>query len=264
MAVSFDEGVLGTRLAYLQDGGREDLGPTGFFWLGGFKSEMTGSKGEALADLARLTRRPCLRFDYSGHGQSDGLFTDGTISLWLEQATHMFLKHTRNRRILVGSSMGGWLAQLLARRLARDDPQAFRRLAGLVLIAPATDMTRDLMWEKFGALAKQSLLENGVYLMPSAYGDPYPITMKLLEDGEHHRLLPDGLDLPVPVRILQGSDDADVPVAHAERTMAAIRASDLTMTVIKGGDHRLSAPHQLRLIRETVLALAERADGAGY
>lgn len=261
---SFDPGVLGTRLAYLTDGGRDELGPCGFFWLGGFMSEMTGAKGEALALLARATRRPCLRFDYSGHGQSEGLFSEGTISLWLEQATHMFLAHTKNRRIIVGSSMGGWLALLLARRLQRDDPIAFRRIAGLVLIAPATDMTRALMWERFSAAARQSLLDNGAWNMPSAYGAPYPITMKLIDDGEQHLILPEGLALPVPVRILQGSDDRDVPPDHAMRTVAAIRAADLSLTLVKAGDHRLSAPHQLRLMQETVLALAERADGKTF
>lgn len=261
MAASFDSGVLGTRLAYLKDGGGEELGPCGFFWLGGFMSEMTGSKAETIAELARTSRRPCLRFDYSGHGQSEGLFTDGTMSLWLEQATHMFLAHTRNKRIIVGSSMGGWLALLLARRLARDDLSASRRIGGMVLIAPATDMTRELMWERFGAEAKKSLLESGVWLMPSAYGSPYPITMKLLEDGERHLLLGEGMDVPFPVRIVQGSADEDVPVKHAMRTMEMVRAADIVATVVKGGDHRLSSPDQLRLIRETALTLAKRADG---
>jgi pimeloyl-ACP methyl ester carboxylesterase len=140
----FDKTLMDFSLAYRRDGSEDELGPAGFFWLGGFMSEMTGSKGESLADLARVTRRACLRFDYSGHGDSSGLFTDGTISLWLEQATHMFLKHTRNRRIVVGSSMGGWLALLLAKRLMREDPAAFRRIAGLVLIAPATDISLDV------------------------------------------------------------------------------------------------------------------------
>jgi pimeloyl-ACP methyl ester carboxylesterase len=260
-AASFDQGVLGTRLAYLTDGGRDELGPCGFFWLGGFMSEMTGTKGEALAGLARATRRPCLRFDYSGHGQSDGLFTDGTISLWLEQAIHMFLKHTRNRRIVVGSSMGGWLALLLARRLQEEDPSAFRRIAGLVLVAPATDMTRDLMWERFPENARQSLLDRGVWDQPSSFGADYPITLKLIDDGERHCLLPGGMELPLPVRILQGTEDEDVPPDHALKTMAAIKAADVSLTLVKGGDHRLSAPHQLRLLEETVQALAERADG---
>lgn len=261
MATRFDEGVFGARLAFLQDGAPEEIGPCGFFWLGGFMSEMTGSKGEALAELARVTRRNCLRFDYSGHGQSDGLFTDGTLSLWLEQATHMFLRHTQNRRIVVGSSMGGWLALLLLRKLQAEEPQAFRRIAGLVLIAPATDMTRALMWDQFPEHARQSLRENGIWDLPSDYGNAYPITMKLIEDGEHHLLLKQGLEINLPVRILQGSDDTDVPVSHAIKTIDALRGGDITLTILKGGDHRLSSPASLRVIRETALTLAERADG---
>ncbi len=260
-ATSFDPGVLGQRLAYLVDGGRDELGPCGFFWLGGFMSAMTGSKGEALAGLARASRRACLRFDYSGHGQSEGHFTDGTISLWLEQAIHMFLAHTRNKRVIVGSSMGGWLALLMARRLAREDPPAFRRIAGLVLIAPATDMTRELMWDGFSTDTREALLEHGLVELPSAYGAAYPITRQLIDDGERHLLLPDGVSLPMPVRILQGTEDAEVPPSHAGRTMQAIDGPDISMTLLKGGDHRLSAPHQLRHMQDAVLALAERADG---
>ena len=259
---SFAEGPLGSRLAYLRDGALEEVGPCGLFWLGGFMSDMTGSKAEALADLARTTRRNCLRFDYSGHGQSDGLFVDGTISLWLEQALHMFLRHTKNRHIIVGSSMGGWLALLLARRLQKEDPAAFRRIGGMVLIAPATDMTRDLMWNKFGDVEKKQLLENGIYYEPSNFGTPYPITLRLLEDGENQCLFPGGLNLPFPVLILQGSEDTDVPPEHAIKTFEAIDCGDITLNIIKGGDHRLSSPGQLRVIRETVLNLAERVDGA--
>jgi pimeloyl-ACP methyl ester carboxylesterase len=256
----FDRNLMDFTLAYRRDGSEEELGPTGFFWLGGFMSEMTGSKGESLADLARVTRRNCLRFDYSGHGDSSGLFTDGTISIWLEQATHMFLKHTRNRRIIVGSSMGGWLAQLLAKRLMREDPVAYRRIAGMVLIAPATDMTSTLMWDQFSQTARKTLARDGVYMMPSDYGSPYPITAKLIEDGEQHGLFEEGLTLPFPVRIVQGTDDTDVPPQHALKTMDILQG-DVTMTLIKGGDHRLSTPPHLQVIRETVLQLALRADG---
>ncbi len=259
-AVAFDDNLMDFSLAYLKDGPNDDLGPCGFFWLGGFMSEMTGSKGESLADLARIKRRNCLRFDYSGHGQSAGLFTDGTISLWLEQATHMFLKHTRNKRIIVGSSMGGWLALLLARRLQREDTAAFNRIGGLLLIAPATDMTMDLMWQQMAEADRESLVTQGIWHQPSDYGAPYPITLRLIEDGERHRIFGEGLSLPFPTRILQGDDDTDVPPDHAMKTMAALRG-DVTLTLVKGGDHRLSTPSQLRIIRETALQLALRADG---
>ena len=256
----FDDTLMDFQLAYLKDGPNDDLGPCGFFWLGGFMSDMTGSKGESLAGLASAQRRNCLRFDYSGHGQSSGLFTDGTISLWLEQATHMFLKHTRNKRIIVGSSMGGWLALLLAKRLQREDPQVFRRIGGMVLIAPASDMTKDLMWAKMDEGDRESLVRDGVWYQPSDYGAPYPITRGLIEDGDRHSVLTEGLSFPFPVRILQGDRDTDVPPAHAVKTMDVL-GGDVTLTLIKGGDHRLSTPPHLRIMRETAHQLAARADG---
>jgi pimeloyl-ACP methyl ester carboxylesterase len=260
-ATLYDDKLKTVSIAHIKDGPNDDLGPCGFFWLGGYMSDMTGSKAESLADLARSTRRISLRFDYSGHGQSSGLFVDGTISQWLEEATHMFLAHTRNRRIVVGSSMGGWLALLLARRLKQEDPQAFRRIGGLVLLAPATDMTLDLMWDRFSKDQKHEMAEEGVLRLPSHYGEPYPITAKLIEDGAGHRLLDKGLDLPFPVRILQGTEDVEVPPDHAFKTFEALRGPDVTLSYIKGGDHRLSTPTNLRLLRETTLQLAERADG---
>ena len=259
--VDFEQGPGGVKLAFLQDGSGDDLGRCGFFWLGGFMSDMLGTKAEALAALARETRRPGLRFDYSGHGQSEGQFTDGTISEWLAQSIHMFIAKTNSKRIIVGSSMGGWLALLLARALLRDDPRAAKRIAGIVLIAPAADMTSVLMWDEFPLEARQQLEARGVYLRPSDYGDPMPVTRTLLEDGAKHLLLKTGLELPCPVRILQGSSDPDVPPSHALKVFEALSGPDIAMTLIKGGDHRLSTMGQLLLIRETALQLAERADG---
>ncbi|MDE2445230.1 MAG: alpha/beta fold hydrolase, partial [Alphaproteobacteria bacterium] len=172
-----------------------------------------------------------------------------------------FLQHTKGRRIIVGSSMGGWLALLLAQRLREEDPAGFKRIMGLVLLAPAADMTQDLMWDHFGDAARGELRETGVHMRPSSYGDPYPITVRLLADGEKHLLLRNGLTLPFPIRILQGSDDVDVPPPHAIKTFEALSSPDLTLTFIKGGDHRLSTPAHLRLMQETVLDLAKRADG---
>lgn len=256
----FESSPTGDDLAYLRDDSGEAVGKTGFFWLGGFKSNMRGSKAEAIADVASSTRRPNLRFDYSGHGESTGMFVDGTISLWLEQAIHMFLRST-GKRILIGSSMGGWLALLLMRALQKDDPTAFKRIVGLVLIAPATDMTRTLMWDKFSLTMKNEIKNRGFALQPSGYGEPYTITGKLIEDGERHIILPKGMSINCPVRILNGSEDAAVPPAHAIKTFEALRGPDVTLSFIKGGDHRLSSPTELNLIRETVLRLAERADG---
>jgi pimeloyl-ACP methyl ester carboxylesterase len=258
--IKFTTAPDGTELAYREDGG-EDLGRCGLFWLGGFKSDMEGSKAEALAGLARDTRRSALRFDYSGHGASGGFFVDGTISLWLAQSLYMFTRLAPGRRIIVGSSMGGWLALLLYRALQEQDPRAARRVAGMVLIAPAADMTADLMWDIFPDEVKEELAEKGVALRPSQYGEPYPITARLITDGEQHLLLKSGLACDCPVRILQGDCDPDVPPDHALKVFDALSGSDITLTLVKGGDHRLSAPGQLTLIRETALRLAERADG---
>lgn len=257
----FDTALAHTRLAYLIDGPDNDMAQTGFFWLGGLKSDMTGTKAEALAAVGRATRRSVLRFDYSGHGASDGAFADGTISQWLNQAVHMFITRTTGRRIVVGSSMGGWLALLLARALEREDPAHFRRIAGLVLIAPATDMTEALMWEKFPPAIRQEIREQGAWELPSDHGGGYLISAGLIEDGRRHLLLKDGLTLAMPVRILQGTEDRDVPPDHAVRTFEALRGPDIALTYIKGGDHRLSTPSQLAIIKETVVRLGERSDG---
>jgi pimeloyl-ACP methyl ester carboxylesterase len=257
----FDTALAHHRLAYRTDGPDTDMAQTGIFWLGGLKSDMTGSKAAALAAMARATRRNCLRFDYSGHGASSGAFEDGTISLWLDQAVHMFISHTTGRRVVVGSSMGGWLALLLARALSREDPAHFRRIAGLVLIAPATDMTEALMWEQFPFSVRQTILERGHWDLPSDYGGGYHITAQLIEDGRRHLLFQDGLALPFPVRIIQGGEDKDVPPDHAVRTFEMLTGPDVTLTYIKGGDHRLSTPTQLAIIKETVNSLCERSDG---
>jgi pimeloyl-ACP methyl ester carboxylesterase len=255
--IQFDTLSDGLRLAFLEEAG--DPASCGFFWLGGFKSEMTGGKAESLAALARREGRAFLRFDYSGHGASGGRFEDGTITAWASQARHVF-EQSQGPRIVVGSSMGGWLALLLLRQLMEEDPAQAARIKGLVLIAPAADMTADLMWDEFSAEARQKLVRDGVYHRPSSYGEPYPITMLLIEDGRRHLLLHKGLDCPCPVRILQGDQDADVPAPHAVRLFEALRGSDIRLTLIKGGDHRLSQPPQLELIGETALRLAQQAD----
>lgn len=250
----------GPRLAYREDG-PEDSARCGFFWLGGFRSDMEGSKAETLAELARNTRRPGFRFDYSGHGASDGDFLDGTISAWLAQSMHMFTRKAPGRRIVVGSSMGGWLALLLYRELLIRIPRAAERIAGLVLLAPAADMTADLMWDVFSEEVRQEIMSEGLWQRPSLYGEPYAITRRLIEDGRKHLLLGEGIEVSCPVRILQGDSDPDVPASHAVKVFGAIRAADVTLSIIKGGDHRLSTPQNLALLRETVLRLAERADG---
>jgi pimeloyl-ACP methyl ester carboxylesterase len=157
--------------------------------------------------------------------------------------------------------MGGWLALLLYRELRIRNPRAADRIAGLVLLAPAADMTAELMWDVFPPEVRDELLRTGAWQRPSLYGEPYAITRRLIEDGRKHLMLNDGLDVSCPVRILQGDTDPDVPAAHAVKLFGSLRGADVTLTLIKGGDHRLSTPGNLTLLRETVLRLAERADG---
>jgi pimeloyl-ACP methyl ester carboxylesterase len=247
----------GVRIAFREDGPADDGTRCGAFWLGGFMSDMTGTKAQHLAALAAKHGFPCLRFDYSGHGASGGAFTDGTISRWLAEAMALFRERTRGRRVIVGSSMGGWLALLMVRALAAEA----ERIAGLVLIAPAVDMTRELLWAEMDAPARATLTSAGVWHRPSAYGDPYPITKALIEDGERHLLLNALIPVPCPVRILQGDRDADVPSSHAMRVFDALAGENVTLTLIKGGDHRLSRPEDLAILGTTVLDLIEREAG---
>ncbi len=222
----------------------------GVFWLGGFKSDMRGTKAEALVTYAARAGRACVRFDYSGHGESGGRFEDGTISRWLEEAIAVFETQTRGRQIVVGSSMGGWIALLLARALAANGTRS-GSLAGLVLIAPAPDFTEDLMWAQFSAEIRRQIEEEGQWLRSSAYGeDPYPITRGLIEDGRRHLLLNRPIETKCPVRILQGVQDPDVPFAHAMKLVSCLAQDDVVLTLVKDGDHRLSRPEDIeRLLR---------------
>jgi pimeloyl-ACP methyl ester carboxylesterase len=252
----------GTRIAFIQDG--EPPAPDqacGTFWLGGFKSDMRGTKAEVLADHAQHTRRSFVRFDYSGHGESGGAFVDGTISTWLDQAQAVFETHAAGKRVLIGSSMGGWIAMLLARRLIEAGHAD--RLGGLILIAPATDMTKDLMWDKYGDEFRDEVMRLGRYERPSEYSDePYVITRALIEDGTQHLMLDAGLDVPCPVRILQGEEDPDVPWAHGMKVYQSLRGDDVSFDLIKHGDHRLSTERDLARLVETAEALCGRADAS--
>jgi pimeloyl-ACP methyl ester carboxylesterase len=216
-------------------------GPT-LVWLGGFKSDMAGTKAQALADWALARDRAYVRFDYFGHGESSGEFTEGTVTRWRGDALAVIDQMTQGPLVLVGSSMGGWIACLAA--LARAD-----RIAGLVLIAPAADFTERLIWAALDPAAKRAIEEDGVWARPSDYGDPYPITRGLIEDGRRWSILPGPVGVSAPVRILQGGADPDVPWRHAEALMLALEAQDLVFTLIRDGDHRLSRPQDLaRLI----------------
>jgi pimeloyl-ACP methyl ester carboxylesterase len=228
----------------------------GLFWLGGFKSDMRGTKAEALAAHAEQTGRAIVRFDYSGHGESGGSFEDGTISRWLEEALAVFEKFASGPQIVIGSSMGAWIALLLARELARR-PTGRGRVKGLLLIAPAPDFTEELMWPALPPAARREIEEKGVWMRPSAYGDgPYPITRALIEDGRRHLLLNGPIEIGCPVRILQGARDPDVPWQHATKLVACLPQDEVTFTLVKDGDHRLSRPEDIERLLRAVEELA--------
>ena len=219
---------------------------------------MASTKALALAEWARGQGLPMLRFDYSGHGRSDGDLLKASIGDWLEEASTMFGRIAAKRHVIViGSSMGGWVALLLARKLAQED--ALKRLAGLVLIAPAWDMTERLMWHQMTAEIKATIKRDGVYYEPSLYGDPYPITKHLIEEGRQHLIGVDTLYLDLPVRILQGMCDPDVPWGHALDLVDLLCCDDVELTLIKDGDHRQSRPEDLRRLEATVAALVSKS-----
>jgi pimeloyl-ACP methyl ester carboxylesterase len=226
----------------------------GLFWLGGFKSDMKGTKAEALSQWAQQNGRACVRFDYSGHGESGGEFRDGTIGRWLEESLGVFEAHCAGPQVLIGSSMGGWIALLLVRELRRRKAAgrapAAGSVTGLVLVAPAVDFTEALMWQRMPPQVKREIEQNGVWLRPSDYGDPYPITRGLIEEGRSHLLLGGMIETGCPVRVLQGVQDPDVPWNHAVELTSRLAQDDVVLTLVKDGDHRLSRPEDIeRLIK---------------
>jgi len=223
---------------------------TGILFLGGFRSDMTGTKAAHLADWAAARDRPFLRFDYSGHGASDGAFEAGAIGDWFEDARAVLLALTEGPQVLVGSSMGGWIALLLA----RDLPD---RVAGLVTVAAAPDFTEDSMWADFSAAEREALLRDGRVERLSAYSDaPNLITHRLIEEGRSRLVLRDPLTLPFPVRLLQGTADADVPPSVALRLLDHAEGPDIRLTLVKGADHRFSTPACLDLIAAAIAEVA--------
>jgi pimeloyl-ACP methyl ester carboxylesterase len=250
----------------------------GLLWLGGFKSDMKGIKAEALDRWALEHGRAMVRFDYSGHGESGGDFADGTIGRWLEESLAVFDVFCRGSQVVVGSSMGGWLALLLVRELARrgrpaDTPAhvpekwepVFReghaqpketsapQVAGLVLIAPAVDFTEELMWKRFPPEVRRELEEKGAWPRPSQYSaEPYLITRRLIEEGRDHLLLGGMIETGCPVRILQGVQDPDVPWQHALELSARFARDDVVLTLVKDGDHRLSRPEDIERLLAAV------------
>lgn len=223
----------------------------GLFWLGGFKSDMQGTKALALDAWAAEHGRACTRFDYSGHGESGGDFADGTIGRWLEESVAVFERFCEGPQVAIGSSMGGWMALLLARELARRAASR-ASLKALVLIAPAPDFTEELMWKGFSPEARRQIETTGVWLRPSEYGEPYPINRKLIEEGRNHLLLGGAIEVGCPVHILQGAKDPDVPWKHAFALVHRLPADDVVLTMIQDGDHRLSRPQDIARILAAV------------
>jgi pimeloyl-ACP methyl ester carboxylesterase len=230
-------------------------GRPGLVWFGGFRSDMLATKASALDAFAAGQGRAVLRFDYSGHGESEGRFEDGTISRWLEESLAAVRQLTEGPQILIGSSMGGWLALLVARAL--EAAGEGHRLAGLVLIAPAVDFTQALLWDGLDAAARHAIEVDGVWRRPSAYApEPVPITRALIEDGKRHALLTTTIRTHAPVHILQGMRDDDVPWRHAMLLVEHLAGDPVVVTLIKDGDHRLSRPADIEKLLAAVDQIA--------
>jgi pimeloyl-ACP methyl ester carboxylesterase len=234
----------GARLAYAAQQG---AGPTVVF-LGGYASDMTGTKASYLEEWCRGRGQAFLRFDYQGHGQSSGRLVDGTIGEWRDDALAVIRQCTSGPLLLVGSSMGGWVMVLTALAIPE-------RIHALVGIAAAPDFTEDLLWARLDDGQRAALQKDGVLHLPSAYREPMPFTWRLVEDGRRHLVLRSPLPLPAPVRLLHGSRDLDVPWETSWRLAEAIRGHDVALTLIKDGGHRLSEPHELSLLGTTVASL---------
>jgi pimeloyl-ACP methyl ester carboxylesterase len=225
--------------------------PTVIFF-GGFKSDMQGGKALALEAFCKVRGQRFIRFDYSGHGQSSGKFTDGTIGSWKEDALTVLDQLGTEKNILIGSSMGGWIALLIA--LARPE-----KVSGIITIAAAPDFTERRIWEQSSDEARRQLMEEGIYHAPSCYGeDPYPITRQLVEEGRHHLIMNSAIDVRVPVRLLHGRLDPDVPWQTSAELMEKLASDDVELHVIKNAGHRLSEPNNLQLLCKTLEELLSR------
>ncbi|MEL6946231.1 MAG: alpha/beta hydrolase [Pseudomonadota bacterium] len=232
-----------------------------FLWLGGFRSDMTGTKAQTMVDHCAAHGWGATRFDYSGHGVSGGAFVDGTLSRWCDEGLTVLRSVTSGPQVLVGSSMGGWIALLMARAL--QAAREMERIAGLLLIAPAPDFTETLMKPAFTEAQRALLASQGYIEEESAYSDePTVITKALIEDGARNLVLDAKLRFDVPIAILQGMEDPDVPHTHALGLLHALHQDNVTMTLIKDGDHRLSRPQDLALLAQTMDRIASSFVGS--
>ena len=224
----------------------------GLVWLGGYRSDMIGTKAEALDQWAKFNGHACCRHDYSGHGESGGEFRDGTISRWLEESLAVFDTHcTKGSHILVGSSMGGWVALRMVQELVKRGES--HRLKALLLLAPAPDFTHELMKPELSDDQQAQLAEKGYMEEVSEYSDePNIFTRALFEDGDKNRVMTGTIETGCPVHILQGMQDPDVPYEHAMKLVTFLPSENVSMTLIKDGDHRLSREHDIALLLRTV------------
>lgn len=237
----------------------------GMVWFPGLNSTITSTKVTALKEWAARTNRSLLSFEYSGHGSSEGEFSDGTIGQWLRESLAILHEVAKGPQILIGSSMGAWLILLILRAIANQSPEARNLdiIEGAVLIAPAFDMTEDLMWNQFGEEAREALEVDGFYMRPSRYDDgDYKITRTLIEEGRNHLIRNDVFRPPCPVRILHGIDDPDVPWRHANRLNDILAGENIMLSLIQNGDHRLSRPRDIEkmlvIIDDLYSTMAER------
>lgn len=250
------------RVACIRAPGEADSGP-GLVWLCGFNSVMTGEKAAALAAWAQKRRIAMLRFDYSGHGASPGKLAEGTVGQWVEDAAAALRQGAKGPQVLVGTSMGGWIALLILRAVALRKPLAenLPPIHGAVLIAPAWDMTEELIWKQMSDEVRATIAREGVWMRPSAYGDgPYPITAGLIEEGRRHLIADTPFTPPCPVRILQGLRDPDVPWQHANRLTRMLGEGNINTLFIPEGDHRLSRPEDIEKLLHTVAEFYDRPE----
>jgi pimeloyl-ACP methyl ester carboxylesterase len=246
--------VGGARIAYRKRAGRTP----GVCWLGGYRSDMRGTKAEALDEWAITKGHAYLRHDYSGHGESGGDFAEGTISRWLAESLAIFRANSDGPQVLVGSSMGAWITLRMVQELARADEND--RIGGLVLIAPAPDFTADLVEPGLTKAQKRDLDTKGFFETPSEYsGEPSMFTRRLIEDGRTNRVLTGPIDTFCPIHVLQGMLDPDVPYGHALKLVSLLPADDVTLTLIPDGDHRLSRPQDIQMILQAVESVIDLA-----
>ncbi len=246
-------GAAARRIACLSQAG----GAPGLLWLQGFKSDMVSTKASALAEWAAAKKLALTRFDYSGHGQSGGRFEDGTLGRWIDEARAVFERLTHGPQVVIGSSMGGAIALALLKRLMVEHPASAARIKALVLIAPAWDMTEELMWKQFPESIRREVMEKGLWLRPSQYGDPYPITRGLIEDGRRHLLGQERWNPGRPVAILHGRLDPDVPFSHSEALTGNLVGGWTRLVEVADGEHRLSRPEDIARLFEMIGSVLE-------